>query len=341
MHTSSVHEHGYNSSQAAVLAIWLTFNMYWANTVKSILPFLQVPCWMFCIFNIVVLTAAVKFTTMTLAIAHVKLLLETFLTGLGLGVGVSFIVFPMNCRKVLFGSFQGQFQALDRLLDVQLATLDHLEQQNPWSLSPGMKQQQIAHRTAFKILQGATAKLRGEQSFAEKEVAIGKLNARDITSLVNGAASLIGPLSGLTFLFDLLGSQRHELSLSDDKSQETCLVEDWHKLLRPLQRGSGILTVAMKEALEHILITLQLKKPSLQEKSITSTTGTPDFLIWYDAQIREYLTFQDVLAQTSAAPEAEISGTQQAQSRRTDQTRAPLILIYVSFEDGESTVDTN
>ena len=286
---------------------------------------------MFCIFNIVILTAAVKFTSMTAAIKVVKTLLETFLTGLGIGVGVSFIVFPANCRKVLFGSFQGQFQALNRLLDVQLATLDHLEQQNPWSPSPGTKKQQIAHCTAFKNLQGATAKLRGDQSFAEREVAIGKLDAADITSLVNGAASLIGPLSGLTFLFDLLGSQRHELSLSDDTSRETDLVEDWHRLLRPLQQSSGTLTVAMKEALEHILIILQLKKPSLQEKRVTTTTGTPEFLTWYDAQIREYLSLQEILAQPSAAPEAEEFGTKQDKSRKTGRARAPLILIYVRF----------
>ena len=324
---------GYNSSQAAVLAIWLTFLIYVANTIKSAFPWVQVPVWIFCISQIVTLTSAIKLTNMTQAVAVVVRLLEDFLSGLGLGAGVSLLVFPMDCRQALFGSLRNYFQTMQILLDVQSATLNSLETHNPWFPSAETTQQQAVHKKALKSLSETAAKIRAEQSYAEREIAVGKLGSNDISALVNQVIRIIPALSGLAFVFDLLASRSAELSLVQGTSNEKKFAEDWHSQLRLFHDRFDKLTVAMKEAIEHILKTLQLKQQASQTKHSTPTTGTPEFLIWYDAQIQEFSILQSDLVQVWIHRNNEASMARDQTLGPPSCAPAPLALIYVSLEE--------
>ena len=326
-HTSGSNDQGYNSSQAAVLAVWLMFLIYIANAIKSVFPLLQVPVWIFSISQSVTLTIAIKLTSMTEAVPVVVRLLETFLSGLGLGVGVSLVVFPMNCRTALFGSLQAYFHTMESLLDVQLATLNSLETEDPWFPTDETTIQRAVHKKTLGGLSEAATKLRGQQGYAESEIAIGNLRSSDIHALVNQVIRIIPALSGVAFVFDILASRSTELSLVQGMSSEKDhLADDVHHHFRVFHDGFDKLTRAMKEAIGHISIVLRLKK---QASQATGSINPRQFLKWYEAQIQEFSKLQDSLVQLWTHRNCEALAATKMSSDTQASAPAPFALIYV------------
>lgn len=108
----------YNSSQAAVCAIWLFFTIYLVNMLRAKIPALQFPAIMFSIFTNVAFTFGPIFTKMSEAEAIIKELLEGFLTAMAVATGVSLFIFPVSSRTVVSKEYVDYIQLIRGTIQV-------------------------------------------------------------------------------------------------------------------------------------------------------------------------------------------------------------------------------
>ena len=109
---------GYNSSQAAVCAIWLFANIYFANVLRAKMPALQFPVIMYSIFTNVSFTFGPIFRTMAEAKSLIRQLLLGFLSAFAISTGVSLFIMPISSRTVVQKEQAGYIQAIRGALKV-------------------------------------------------------------------------------------------------------------------------------------------------------------------------------------------------------------------------------
>jgi hypothetical protein len=117
----------YNSSQSAVLGVWLFFQIYAVNTVKAKFPQLAFPTIIYAIQVNVAATNGFLFRTTDQCEAFIARLLEAFLTGLALATGVSLFIIPVTCRKVVMKEITGYISLLRGALGAHKTYIHSLE----------------------------------------------------------------------------------------------------------------------------------------------------------------------------------------------------------------------
>ncbi|KAL8808256.1 MAG: hypothetical protein Q9200_004348 [Gallowayella weberi] len=299
----------YNSSASAVCAIWLFFNIYVSNTLRASRPQLQFPVIMYSIFTNVASTYAPQFATMTQGIAFARRLIEAFLTGFAIAIGVSFLVFPLTSRTVVFKTMTAYIGALRGALKAQSSYLESLEDTSAFGTPPqrdeGIQDTDKKLRKPHKpkeshdqlspqanTLKAAVASL-GElhgkattdMAFAKREVAFGNLDASEISELAKLLRQVMLPIIGMTSvadIFDRVAGRRGWRTHADDdpnhpdrsdivKNKEK---EQWSEIMRTLHQPFEVLTEMMDQGLHHALLTLELeKKRARQQTKITSNTN--------------------------------------------------------------------
>jgi hypothetical protein len=82
----------YNSSQAAVCAIWLFADIWFAHMLRTKIPSLQIPVFMNSVLTMIMLTYGPRFETIDQGITTVVEFLEIFFIAFGITAGVSWYV---------------------------------------------------------------------------------------------------------------------------------------------------------------------------------------------------------------------------------------------------------
>ena len=283
---------GYNPSASAVCAIWLFFNIYVVNTLRAARPQLQFPAIMYSIFTVVTSTYAPNFPTMGQGIAFVKQLLEAFLAGFGIAAFVSFIVFPMTSRGVVFKQAAGYIAALQQALKVQSSYLQSLEDKGAFdtvekadesddsrtgkSISDDLIQneskpssQAASLKTATRALGETYGKIVADLAFAKRELAYGKLSASEIGELVRLLRMIMLPIIGMSSVIDIFDRVAEirgwRVTSGDTKADQEASnrrkdteKSDWSEIMRSIHQPFNDLTLAMDSGLQHALYTLEL-----------------------------------------------------------------------------------
>jgi hypothetical protein len=275
----------YNSSASVVCAIWLFVQIYAINAAKAKFPQLMFPAIMYSIFVIVACTYSTQFASMTSGISFVKRLLETFLTGLGIATGVSFLVFPVTCRKIVFKEFTGYIGALQSGLKAQQVYLASLQDPEVFGKSVITEAQgeglqtpeMLAVRGTVGALTALHAKLQADLPFAKREIAFGKLGAQDLKEMNKMFRQVMLPTVGLSAIMDIFErigcihgwTQAHltsGLSKEEEAIRKQTLVE-WSDNIKAVNPQFEAITEAMLEGLEHVALQLQLKsKPKAKNR---------------------------------------------------------------------------
>lgn len=286
---------GYNSSQAAVLGVWLVFQTYLTNALRAALPQFQFPVILYSIFMIVSLTYGTQFPTMTYAISFMKRLLEGFLTGFGLATGVSLIVVPVSSRKVVFKEMSGYLNLLGGMLKIQGQYLQSLEgfeveeakKQKTEEMQKKEKKatkddgglrfletgESAKLREMMEKLYGLHTKLPADIQFAKREVAIGKLSSKDIGDVFKKTRPIMIPIMGLNTVIDILRRKAEAEGWRDDTSTEEQAktrersIENLHKLMHVLHEPFTTMSTSINNAFQHVLITLEIEKPPKKKKT--------------------------------------------------------------------------
>lgn len=295
---------GYNSSASAVLAVWLIFQTYVTNALRARVPQFQFPAILYSIFMIVSLTYGTQFASMASAVAFMKRLLEAFLSGFGIAAGVSFFVFPVSSRKVVFGEMKGYLGIMGGMLMTQAAYLRSLETFDPEILLRQREAESKNKRSrtksdatsplllatmpeALKLkdllgkLYALHAKLPVDVNFAKREIAIGKLSSKDISDVHKKMRQIMVPISGLNTILDILQRRAEtagwpkEAANDQEVNSRKRQIDNLHEMMHTLHEPFAAMSVSINRAFQHILIALEIEKSPKKKQDEENTGDRP------------------------------------------------------------------
>ena len=302
----------YNSSASAVCAIWLFFNIYFANTLRASRPQLQFPVIVYSIFVNVGLTYAPSFPTMTAGISFAKLLLEAFLTGFAIASGVSLFIFRRTVRMGFLKQTAGFLIAVQNTLNAQNSYLQTLEKEDMFRKPQGVEDEHTNGKSGkihkatksgailspeherLKVAIGALGELFGtmhaDMPFVKREMAYDKLSSADIDELFKHCQGLLLPLTGMSSAADIFqriakewGWAEPASTLSNEKSAERESADraksHWNEIMKTLHEPLEAMTEVMHDGLQHTLLTLRLMwapKPKKSENTASSNGSQRD-----------------------------------------------------------------
>lgn len=300
----------YNSSASAVAGIWLFFQIYLINAIKSARPQFMFPAILTSIFAVVAMSYGANFPDMAAGLSFAKRLITAFLTGFGIATGVNLFIFPVSSRLVVFGEMTGYIGSFKGFLKLQQAYLHSLEEID-------MFREPIPQAAAVQGAVGGIKALHGKLAldlqFSKREFAYGKLSASDISQMFKLLRSIMLPITGLTAMIDILQNIADNQGYANQdegnallEADEQRAVREWQLIMRTLHEPFIGMATAMDEALEHILLTLEFKKPEkgdkaantkdedVEAKGDTVCPGTPGFTHNYERQTNEFYQSREV-----------------------------------------------
>ncbi|KAK6584933.1 hypothetical protein PZA11_003157 [Diplocarpon coronariae] len=317
----------YNSSQAAICAIWLFANIWFVNVLRAKLPALQFPVIMYSIFTNVAFTYGPLFPTMEAGESLIKQLLEGFLTAFALSLGVNLLVIPVSSRTVVFieEGQAGYIQLVRGILKAQTTYLQSLETSNMFAPSqapsdsdskhklkqqdkkngphPAQNPQAKALKDMLTALTGLHGKLYGDIPFAKREFAWGKLSAKDLDEIFALFRGILIPLIGMstiTDIFERIAERRGWVSVPNSKFNEVEAWEKghaedeeeekqaWNEIMKTLHEPFEVVTAAMDEGLHHAGLALELI-PKPKTRKSHDVEGRGDEAQPGDASFAAYL----------------------------------------------------
>lgn len=270
----------YNSSASAVSGIWLFFNIMFANAVRFKWPQFQVPVILYSINANIAGIYAPQFPTMAAAEAFVSKLLLAFVTGFGISTVISLFIFPMTSRKIVHARLAAYLGALKGTLAAERAYLQSMETGNLQMKKSGAKEADSPIAAATKKLKGSIAGLTalhsglaGELPFAKREIAYGKLGAKDMDQIFKLLRQILLPSLGLSSVADIFERVAEGQGWSDEaespdeikrRSSNTQWLErverekkEWNEVMQALHEPFQELVEAMNEGLTHVGIALE------------------------------------------------------------------------------------
>ncbi|KAF2794293.1 hypothetical protein K505DRAFT_304300 [Melanomma pulvis-pyrius CBS 109.77] len=283
----------YNSSQSVVCAVWLFFQIWLVNSVKAKFPQFAFPTILYAIFVNVAATYGPQFMTTVQAESFIKRLLYTFLTGFGLATGVSLLIVPVTCRKVVTKEMTGYIMALKGALQAHksylqsLETTDIFSQNMPQPADGNPKSEKPTWKPEIESVKKMTAaftelhgKLNGDLPFAKRETVWGKLTPEDFEGIFKHLRAIMIPLVGLGSLIDIFDRFAESNQWGEDGSENTNAesvkmrqkaVSDWNEIMKSVHEPFATIIQAMDGGLDHALLRLQFIKPPKKRKAASGT----------------------------------------------------------------------
>jgi hypothetical protein len=199
----------YNSSQSAVCAVWLFFNVWLANFLRAKVPGLNMAVVIYSILITNSMTFGPTVATTVVAEAFVREQLLAMLFGLGLATGTSLLIFPVSSRMVAMREFRGLIGLLQKVVVLQREYLAGLVGEGTSGVEAGNAEEQDISgdtrrlkvkraknkaresttkesrvskslRESVGAIRGLVGKVYGDMVFAKRDVAWGKLDATDL-----------------------------------------------------------------------------------------------------------------------------------------------------------------
>ncbi|CAK4030632.1 hypothetical protein DOTSEDRAFT_68258 [Lecanosticta acicola] len=315
---------GYNSSQSAVLAVWLFVQTYLTNALRARLPQFQFPVILYSIFTIVSLTYGTQFPSMTYAVSFMERLLEGFLTGFGLATAVALFFVPVSSRTVVFKEMSGYLNVLGGMLKGQGAYLASLEGFDPEVERRRMEEAKdeekkkkkkkggkkdgmgfmetkdsVKLKGMMEQLYGLHTKLPADIKCAKREFAIGKLSSTDIGEVFKRMKPIMIPVMGLNTVIDILRRRAEQGGWTDEHPDEQEAkteqrsIENLHQLMHALHEPFATMSSSINRAFQHVLITLEIekrpKKGKQDEENRDNTApGSAGFAEAYKEQLDDF-----------------------------------------------------
>ncbi|KAF1355905.1 hypothetical protein EJ07DRAFT_131149 [Lizonia empirigonia] len=278
----------YNSSQSAVLGVWLFFQIYIVNTLKAKFPQLAFPTIIYSIHVNVAATSGFLFTTPAQCLSFIQRLLESFLTGFALATGVSLFILPVTCRKVVVKEMTGYIGLLKGAIGAHKGYIHSLEGSDMFGQTyvpeaedgddadkerkPKAKPEVSAVRKMTAALQELHGKLTADLAFAKREFAYGKLTPDDLEAMFKHLRSILMPVLGLGSVMDLF-ERAAEVNHWDgedvtehDHELRQKAVGEWNELFSFIHEPFDQIMQVMDEGLTHVMLRMQFTKCPKKKK---------------------------------------------------------------------------
>ncbi|SCO80714.1 uncharacterized protein FRV6_04927 [Fusarium oxysporum] len=282
----------YNSSQSAVCAVWLFANIWFANFMRAKLPSFSLPVVIYSILINNSTTSGPRFATTQAVEAFVKEQLLAMLFGMGLATGVSLFILPISSRMIAIGQLRGFIYLLRKVVSQQkeyLATLAkddifdtetrNAEERECWQEKKKRKSRRVEKQKDEGMAKEAkaakrladtthtarvlTGKIHENMTFAKRDMAWGKLDAKDLGEIV--------AISSLADIFHRIAERRRR-NVVKETLEESAAEGNWEKQLwddmKQLRTPFQTFVEAIDQGLEHTGICLEiLPKPKVTRKS--------------------------------------------------------------------------
>ncbi|KAF2031165.1 hypothetical protein EK21DRAFT_99917 [Setomelanomma holmii] len=278
----------YNSSQSAVLGVWLFFQIYIVNALKAKFPQLAFPVIIYSIQVNVAATNGFLFTTTAQCESFIARLIEAFLTGFALATGVSLFILPVTSRTVVMKEITGYIGLLRGALGAHKAYIHSLEDSDMFGktyvpepkdkkekakdVKPKLKPEIEAIKKMIGAIQELHGKLTADLPFAKREVAYGKLTPDDLEAIFKQLRLIVMPVFGLASMMDLFerGAESNHWGEDDEEpeheEQRRKAVNEWNDMFEFLHDPFNEIFTALDAGLEHVLLKLGLQKPPKKKK---------------------------------------------------------------------------
>ncbi|KAF2717130.1 hypothetical protein K431DRAFT_298064 [Polychaeton citri CBS 116435] len=291
---------GYNASQSAVCCLWLVFQIYVVNVIRSARPQLQFPSIIYCIYAIITMTYGPQFHTVEEAEDIVVRMIISFFTGFAFSTVVCLLFYPVSSRTIIFKEMNSYLGLLGGVMKSHTAYMQSLEHIDP--LRNRGKEGGIVDSMANPIATpaGATLKstvaklfaLHGKVALdlkpAKRDFAFGKLDASNLTEIWTLLRTIFIPILGITAMTDILERRtRDALDGFDSRGEEEKRdrlrqIESLNWTMQQLREPFARLTGDFQEAFKHVAIVLGWEKQPKtkgdeESKGDTAQPGTAGF----------------------------------------------------------------
>ncbi|OIW22794.1 hypothetical protein CONLIGDRAFT_150020 [Coniochaeta ligniaria NRRL 30616] len=299
----------YNSSQSAVLAVWLFANIWFVNVLRAKFPAFAVPVILYSILVNVASTFGTRMPTVVYAEKFIQELITAMLTGLALATGVSLVIVPISSRMVVFKEFAGSIGLLRQAMGLQKKYLVGLEELDMFAVvthqatmdaraaekkkkkskkakeagwepdkQPSMtKEAAIAKelKAAIAQVREMAGKIQADIAFAKRDVAWGKLDAKDLGEIAKLLRNATIPVVGISSIMDIFNrvAERRGWNVDADEEPEIVAQKDrekrvWNEVMKRMHMPFEILSQAVDQGLEHAAMRLEiLPKPKADKKA--------------------------------------------------------------------------
>ncbi|KAI0431412.1 hypothetical protein F5Y09DRAFT_330357 [Xylaria sp. FL1042] len=230
----------YNSSQAAVSAVWLFANIWIVNTLRAKYPNLNIPSIVYSIMTNILCTLSPQITSTVVFEVLVRRLLTAMLAGFAIATAICLLVLPVPSRAVSAAQLNGLIKLLQGALKQEKAYLQSLEREDMFAVpadicaathlsgdsessddsasvnkeakSKGKKKAQpepksTAEAKAIKEtmfrLRLLTSKIYVDLPFAKRDIAWAKLAAKDLTTILELCRGVVVPVHGIGTVIDI------------------------------------------------------------------------------------------------------------------------------------------
>ena len=309
----------YNSSQAAVCAIWFFFAQWVAGTVRAKLPLLQNSVFFFSVVTMISMTYAPRFHTMQEGIGLVVELLEVFFIAFGVATGVSLLIFPVTTRTILFKKQTAYFGAMRGFVKKQGAYYDafrdseslssHSGDASPDSNGDSEAAAAPVEKRAFPEREALFAGLNGlialnieiynDTVYAKREIAYGKLNGDDLQQLFKAFRAILIPMTGIRTMIEVfdrmalekMAHEAHREGLHARAESRTDLRLLWGRVITAVRDPFAEIAGVIDEGFEHAAIVLEFLPKSNRndvEARGELKSGDPMFAEYMDKKIQAF-----------------------------------------------------
>ncbi|OBT81101.1 hypothetical protein VE02_10243 [Pseudogymnoascus sp. 03VT05] len=306
-HTDPEGLHAYNSSQSAITAVWLFFNIMLCNSLQARYPALLIPTILYNIFVIVQFTSCSRFTTWTQCWNLIYLTVKCYYTGVAISFVSGIIIYPVTCRSEIFEVQEKYIEAVRCMLRESAQYLGKLKTMPTFPTSAdGQIQGEIEAQQGTwdgaqiqQKMAGVKAlytKMRHELAMAKREIAWGKLRARDINAITDLCRQILMPLGGLANMPDILKrigdcggwipcdfesrtKDGVDKTMAPQGHSQEAYEIVWQHSIDALIEPATSLIEAINGGLEHAALQLEL----------VSRPGTKNFLSWVPGAKRSKL----------------------------------------------------
>ncbi|KAH7067574.1 hypothetical protein BKA63DRAFT_522397 [Paraphoma chrysanthemicola] len=277
----------YNSSQSAVLGVWLFFQIYIVNTMKAKFPQLTFPVIIYSIQVNIAATNGFLFRTTAQCESFIARLLEAFLTGFAIATGVSLFIIPVTNRTVVLKEITGYIGLLRGALGAHKTYIHSLENSDMFGKTyvpelkdrkdkddtkPKLKPEVAAIKKTIGAIQELHGKLTADLPFGKREIAYGKLTPDDLEAMFKQLRFIMLPVLGLASVMDLFerGAELNHWDEEDDEpeheEQRKKAVTEWNEMFEYLHDPFNDIFQALDDGLAHVLLKLGLQKPPKKKK---------------------------------------------------------------------------
>ncbi|KAM6514346.1 hypothetical protein FALCPG4_015494 [Fusarium falciforme] len=276
--------------------------MWFANLVRAKLPSFSLPVIIYSVLINASMTLGPTIATTAAAEAFVKEQLLAMLLGVGIAAGVSLFVFPISSRMVVMGEFKVLIGLLKKAVGLQKEYLAVLAKEDVFSIETRSAEERAVSRNkkldkkakfeamtkgakAAKTLKETTreiqdlaGKTHGNMAYAKRDLAWGKLDAKDLGDTFTLIRNVTIPIVAINSMIDILHrvAERRRWDVQEGTGAEIAAEKNWEKqvwndIMKQIHTPFQVLAEVIDQGLEHTGIGLEiLPKPKACKKSRSS-----------------------------------------------------------------------